>query len=245
MRPASGCGEARATALRWGAAEFLGTFLLVFAGAGAVVIDADSGGGVTPVGIGISFGLAVTIAVVIFGDVSGAHINPAVTVALASKGRLAWRRAPVYVTAQLAGAAAASGVHRTLFGDVADLGATAPSETAAQAALLEFILTFFLLLVVSAVASDARSPTGAAVIVGAYVGLAAIFAGPVAGASMNPARSFGPALLANVWTDHWVYWLAPLSGGIAGAFAYGLLRPQRPKRGTIQGAVAGGAGPES
>ncbi len=221
----AGHEQPRATALRWWAAEFLGTFLLVFAGAGAIVIDADSGGGVTPVGIGISFGLAVTIAIVMFGDLSGAHINPAVTVGLASKGRLAWQQVPGYLTAQLVGASAASGVHRALFGDVADLGATAPSDTAAQAAVLEFILTFFLLLVVSAVVDNARLAGAAAIVVGAYVGMAATFAGPVAGASMNPARSFGRALVANVWTDHWVYWLAPLSGGVAGAFASRFLRP--------------------
>ena len=208
-------------------AESLGTFLLVFAGPGAVVIDAVSEGGVTPVGIGLSFGLAVMAAIVIFGTVSGAHINPAVSLAFASRGLLPWSRLPLYVGSQLAGAAVASAFHLALFDDVANLGATLPSDTAAQALVLEAALTFFLALVIFSVATDGRiEPRLAAFSVGMYVALAATFAGPIAGASMNPARSFGPALLSGAWDDHWVYWLGPGGGALAAALLFPLLRAE-------------------
>jgi aquaporin Z len=215
------------TAARVALAESLGTFLLVFAGPGAVVIDAVSGGGVTPVGIGLSFGLAVMAAIVIFGAVSGAHINPAVSLAMSSQGLLAWSRLPLYVGSQLTGAAAASAVHLALFDDVANLGATVPSDTARQAFVLEAVITFFLVLVVFTVATDGRiEPRLAAWAVGAYVALAATFSGPIAGASMNPARSFGPALLSGAWTDHWVYWLGPAAGALAAGLVFRFVRPE-------------------
>jgi len=208
-------------------AEFLGTFLLVFAGPGAVVIDSVSEGGVTPVGVGFSFGLAVMAAIVVCGRVSGAHINPAVSLAFAGRGLLPWSSLPVYLGGQLAGAAAASAVHLALFDDVANLGATLPSDTALQALVLEAILTFFLALVIFAVATDGRiEPRLAALSVGMYVALGATFAGPIAGASMNPARSFGPALLSGAWSDHWVYWLGPIGGALAAAFVFQLLGPE-------------------
>jgi MIP family channel proteins len=207
-------------------AEFLGTFLLVFAGPGAVVIDAVSGGGVTPLGIGLAFGLAVAAAIVIFGPVSGAHINPAVSLAFASQGQFAWSQVPLFVLCQLAGAAAASAVHRALFGTAGKLGATLPTTGVADAFVLELVLTFFLVLVVFSVATDRRIDQRlAAAAIGGYVALAASFAGPIAGASMNPARSFGPALLSGEWYGHWAYWLAPALGAILAAAAFRLLRP--------------------
>lgn len=212
--------------LRIALAEFLGTFLLVFAGPGAVVIDAVSEGGVTPVGVGFSFGLAVTAAIVIFGATSGAHINPAVSLGFAWRGLLPWPKLPVYVISQLLGAAGASACHRALFGNVAHLGATVPSGSATQALALEAVLAFFLALVIFAVATDGRiEPRLAALCVGLYVALAATFAGPIAGASMNPARSFGPALLSGTWQDHWAYWLGPVAGVIAAALLFPFLRP--------------------
>ena len=206
------------------AAELLGTFLLVFAGPGAVVIDAVSGGGVGSIGVGVSFGLAVMTAIYAIGHISGAHINPAVTVAFALTRHLPLRHVPGYVLAQLAGAALASSAHRALFGNVADLGATLPSGTAAQALGLEIVITFFLMFVIRAVSTSVRAVgQSAAIAIGGYVGLAATFAGPIAGASMNPARSFGPALLSGAWSDHWVYWAGPLLGAVGGAIAYRLL----------------------
>ena len=182
-------------------AEFVGTFLLVFAGPGAVVVNEVSGGGVGSLGIGLSFGLAVMAVIYAVGHLSGAHINPAVTFALTR--HFPWALVPAYVVAQLAGACAASAALLALFGNVASLGATVPSGSALQAGLLELILTLFLMFVISSVATDVRAVgQAAAIAIGGYVALTATFAGPIAGASMNPARSFGPALLSGTWTAH-------------------------------------------
>ena len=210
-------------------AEFVGTFLLVFAGPGAVVINEISGGGVTSLGIGLSFGLAVMVAIYSVGHLSGAHINPAVTVAFALTRHFPWALVPTYVLAQLAGACAASATLLVLFGNVASLGATVPSGSPLQAVGLELALTLFLMFVVSAVATDVRAVgQAAAIAIGGYVALAATFAGPIAGASMNPARSFGPALLSGTWTSHWVYWVGPLVGAALGAMVYRYLRAADP-----------------
>ncbi len=207
------------------AAEFLGTFLLVFAGPGAVIVDGVSGGGVGSLGIGLSFGLAVMAAIYAVGHLSGAHINPAVTVAFALTRHFPWSLVPAYVASQLLGACAASSAHLALFSDVANLGATVPSGTPLQAALLELILTLLLMFVVSAVATDVRAVgQSAAIAIGGYVALAATFAGPIAGASMNPARSFGPALLSGTWTAHWTYWIGPIVGAVLGALLYRYVR---------------------
>ncbi|HXG37069.1 MAG TPA: MIP family channel protein [Dehalococcoidia bacterium] len=214
-------------------AEFLGTFLLVFAGTGAIVIDADSRGDLTSLGIGLSFGLAVMSAIYALGHISGAHINPAVTISFALGRHFPWLNVPGYIGAQLAGAATASGVLRLLFGNVANLGATSPSETAAQALGMEIALSFFLMFLIMAVATDVRAVgQAAALAIGGYVGLAAVFAGPVAGASMNPARSLGPALVSQHWESHWVYWLGPVAGAIFGALAYRYLRDAQPPKPT-------------
>ena len=211
------------------AAEFVGTFLLVFAGPGAVVVNGVSGGGVGSLGIGLSFGLAVMAAIYAVGHLSGAHINPAVTVAFALTRHFPWSLVPAYVVAQLLGACAASATHLALFGDVADLGATVPSGSASQAALLEGVLTLLLMFVVSAVATDVRAVgQAAAIAIGGYVALAATFAGPIAGASMNPARSFGPALLSGTWTAHWAYWTGPVVGAVLGALLYRYAREADP-----------------
>ncbi len=229
--------EVAADELRRCAAEFVGTFLLVFAGPGAVVVNEVSGGGVGSLGIGLSFGLAVMAAIYAIGHLSGAHINPAVTVAFALTRHFPWRLVPAYVVSQLAGACAASVAHLTLFGDVANLGATVPSGSPMQAAFLELLLTLFLMFVVSAVATDVRAVgQAAAIAIGGYVALAAIFAGPIAGASMNPARSFGPALLSGTWSGHWAYWVGPITGAVLGALLYRFVRAASPpKPGELDG----------
>lgn len=139
----------------------------------------------------------------------------------------------------MVGATAAALALRGLFGDVAHLGSTVPSDGAGQALGLEFAITFFLMFVIVAVATDERAvPGAAAVAIGGYVALAATFSGPIAGASMNPARSFGPALVSGTWSDHWVYWAGPVAGALLGAWVYGWLRqgapPSRLPAGVVQ-----------
>ncbi len=207
-------------------AEFLGTFALVFAGPGAVAVDAASGGGVTGVGIGISFGLIVMVMIYSVGHISGCHINPAMTVAFVALGRMPVPKAAGYIVVQLAAAAAASLAVVAIVGDEGDAGATIPRINGADAAFWsELILTFFLAFVVFAVATDARAQGAfAAVAIGGYVGFAATGWGPVANASMNPARSFGPAVASGEWDSHWVYWVAPVAGALLAAAVYELLR---------------------
>ncbi len=210
-------------------AEAVGTFLLVFAGPGAVVINEVSGGAVTHLGIGLSFGLVVMVAIFATGHISGAHINPAVTLAFSVAGHFPKRHVPPYIVAQLIGAAAAALVLRWLFGVVADLGSTVPTGSAGQALGLEVVITAGLMFVIMAVATDLRAVRDhAAIAIGGYVGLAATFSGPIAGASMNPARSFGPALLSGTWMDHWVYWAGPIAGALLGAAIYMLIRSGNP-----------------
>lgn len=228
----------RSPELRAYVAEAVGTFLLVFAGPGAAVINVVSDGGVTSLGIGLSFGLVVMVAIFAIGHISGAHINPAVTLTFATFGSFPWRHVPAYIVAQLIGAAAAALTLRLLFGNVAGLGSTVPTDGAGQALVLEAVITFFLMFVIMAVATDERAVPGAAAIaIGGYVALAATFSGPIAGASMNPARSFGPAVASGTWTDHWVYWVGPIVGAMFGALIYGWLRQGAPPSMPLAGVV--------
>jgi len=213
-------------------AEALGTFALVFAGPGAAAVDAASGGAVGGVGVGMSFGLIVMAMIFAVGHISGCHINPAVTLGMFSLRRISARRAALYIVAQLAGAVLAALAIVAIVGDEGDAGATVPHINGADAAFWsELILTFFLMFVVLAVATDARAQGSlAAVAVGGYVGFAATGWGAVANASMNPARSFGPAVAAGVWESHWVYWLAPIAGALLAAAVYEVLREPRPEQ---------------
>jgi aquaporin NIP len=207
------------------AAEFIGTFGLVFAGTGAIVIDEVSHGEISHVGVGIVFGLVVAAMIYAIGHISGAHINPAVTLGFALVRHFPWRQVPLYWAAQLAGAVAASLALRALFGLVADLGATVPAGSDVQSLGLEILLSFFLMFVIMAVATDVRAVgQGAALAIGSVVGLAAIMGGPISGASMNPARSFAPALVALEFASHWVYWVGPVVGMALAAACYRLLR---------------------
>jgi MIP family channel proteins len=202
-------------------AEGIGTFGLVFAGTGAIIIDALAGGSVTHVGIALTFGLIIFTMISAVGHISGAHFNPAVTLAFASAGHFPWRRVIPYIVGQVIGASLASLLLRMLFGNIAHLGATLPYGSQMQSFWLEVVLTFFLMFVIISVATDARAVTRAAAFaIGGTVGLEALFAGPISGASMNPARSLAPALVGGTWSSLWLYLLAPILGALIGAWVY-------------------------
>jgi aquaporin Z len=202
--------------MRKAAAELLGTFFLVFAGTGAIVINDVSGGAVTHVGIALTFGLVVLALIYTLGDVSGAHLNPAVTLGFVAARRFPARQAVAYVLAQCVGALLASGCLRLLFPQHAALGVTMPRDgNAAQSFVLELLLTLFLMLVILSVSTGAKEKgLMAGVAVGAVIALEALFAGPVCGASMNPARSLAPALVSGRLDYLWVYLAAPAAGAL-------------------------------
>ena len=208
-------------------AELIGTFALVFAGTGAIVINDVSGGTVSHVGVALTFGLVVMAMIYALGEVSGAHLNPAVTIGFCLARRLPLREVSPYVLSQFAGGVLASGVLRLLFEGHPTLGATIPAGPPAQSFVLEIILTFFLMFVILSVSTGAKEKgvmAGAAI--GAVVGLEALFAGPVSGASMNPARSLAPALAAGYIEHLWIYLLAPVIG--AGLAVAGCRCVQKP-----------------
>ena len=206
------------------AAEAIGTFALVFAGCGAVMVEAKTGA-LGQVGIAAAFGLAIMTMIYAVGHVSGAHFNPAVSFGFALTRHFPWTRAAAYWIAQGAGALVAAALLRASLGDVADVGATLPSGSDGQSFLWEAVLTFFLMFVIMAVATDTRAVgEAAAIAIGGTVALDALFGGPISGASMNPARSFGPALVAGEAGLLWLYVVAPLCGATLGALSYQLVR---------------------
>lgn len=202
-------------------AECTGTFALVFCGTGAIVINESSGGAVSHVGIAITFGLIVLAMIYTFGNTSGAHLNPAVTIAFWLAKQFPRQQLVSYISAQLVGACLASFTLKLLFPENALLGATLPANSALQTFILEVILTFFLMLVILHVATGTKLQTDmAGVVIGAVVLLEALFAGPISGASMNPARSIGPALCAGHFTHLWIYIIAPTLGAILSIFVW-------------------------
>jgi MIP family channel proteins len=213
-------------------AEGIATFALVVAGCGAIIADEHSGGGLGVVGVGLVFGLIIMVMIYATGHLSGAHINPAVTVAFTLTRHFALRDAVAYVAAQIAGAVVGAFTLLAVWTDKpAHLGATLPSVGVGSALAYEIVLTAFLMFVIMAVATDTRAVGAAAAIaIGGTVGLDAIFGGPVTGASMNPARSFGPALAAGEWHHLWIYIAGPLVGAALGALAYQVVRGEHPER---------------
>jgi MIP family channel proteins len=209
-------------------AEAFGTFALVFAGAGAIMVDAKTHA-LGQVGIAITFGLVIMAMVYAIGHISGAHFNPAVTFAFALTRHFPWPRAAVYWMAQLAGALAAAAVLCGSLGNVAHVGATLPSGSQAQSFLWEFILSAFLMFVIMAVATDTRAVgEAAAIAIGGTIGLDAMFGGPISGASMNPARSAGPAIVSGDPHALWLYLVAPVLGTAVGAIVYQYVRGESP-----------------
>lgn len=202
-------------------AEVLGTFMLVFAGTGAMIVDDLFGGVVTPVGIAVTFGLVVLAVVYAVGEVSGAHINPAVTFGFWVSGRFSGRHVGPYVLAQTLGAVGASLLLKGLFPAHGTLGGTHPAGPVGQSFVLEIVLTFLLMFVILCVAVGAKEKgLMAGVAVGATVCFVALFGGPVSGASMNPARSLAPALVTGAFEAQWIYVVAPLVGAALAVLAY-------------------------
>lgn len=196
-------------------AELLGTFTLVFAGTGAIVINQVSQGVIGHAGIALTFGLVVLAMIYTFGDVSGAHLNPAVTIAFAAAGRFAWREVPGYLGAQVVGALTASALLQFLFPQAATLGATLPAGPPMQSFVLEIVLTAILMLTILSVSTGAKEKgITAGIAIGGVIALEAMFAGPICGASMNPARSLAPALVSGNLTHLWIYLAAPVLGAL-------------------------------
>jgi MIP family channel proteins len=215
---------------RRAAAEGLAAFALVFAGCGAIVANAEYDTALGTVGIALVFGLVIMVMVYATGHLSGAHINPAVTIGFTLTRHFPAREALAYVAAQCLGAISAALVLLAVWpSQPAELGATVPAVGLGSAVVYEVLLTAFLMFVIMAVATDTRAVGAAAAIaIGGTIGLGALFGGPVTGASMNPARSLGPALASGTWTDFWVYLAGPVLGAAAGALAYQLVRGQAP-----------------
>jgi MIP family channel proteins len=202
----------------------------VFAGAGAIMVDAKTHA-LGHVGIAISFGLVIMVMIYAVGHISGAHFNPAVSFAFALTRHFPWPRAVGYWAAQVGGAVLAAAVLRGSLGNLAHVGATLPAGSQGQSFLWEVVLTFFLMFVIMAVATDGRAVgEAAAIAIGATVGLDAMFGGPISGASMNPARSLGPAFVAGDLHALWLYVVAPIVGAALGGLAYQFVRGQAPQQ---------------
>lgn len=206
-------------------AEIIGTFFLMIAGCGSVVVDKKSDGSITHLGVSLVWGMVVMIMIYSVGHISGAHFNPAVTLAFATTRKFPLINIPGYIGAQVCASIGAAYVLRLLFGEVAHMAATVPTGSDMQSFVLEIFITFLLMFVVSAVATDTKA-------VGEMAGLAVVttiamnvlIAGPISGASMNPARSIGSAIAGNKYTSFWIYMVAPIVGAIAGALSYDLIR---------------------
>jgi MIP family channel proteins len=202
-------------------AEAIGTAVLVLSGCGAIVINTVSNGSVTHLGIALTFGLSIGVMIMAVGHISGAHFNPAVTLALASQRLFPLNLVLPYLGAQCLGALFGAAILRDLFGVTSNLGATLPAGEPFQSFILEIILTAILVFVIAAVALHPKStPAHAPFAIGGTVALEALFAGPISGASMNPARSLAPALIAGQLDYLWIYLLAPIIGGLIGILIY-------------------------
>ncbi len=219
------------------AAEMFGTFAMVFAGTGAIVINEASGGVITHVGVAFTFGLIVLAMIYAIGDVSGCHLNPAVTLGFYAARRFEGRLVVAYVLSQCAGAILASLSLRLMFSTSVTLGATEPVGGLLQSFVMEFLLTLILMFVILSVSIGAKEKgLIAGVAIGAVIAVEAMFAGPVSGASMNPARSLAPALVALRWESLWLYLMAPVLGAVGGVVVCRCVQPA----GCCDGVTGGG-----
>jgi aquaporin NIP len=208
-------------------AEIIGTFAMVFCGTGSIVINQQSGGVITHLGIAITFGLIVTAMIYSFGDISGAHLNPAVTIAFWIAKEFSAKEVLPYILSQSMGAFIASVTLKFLFPTNETLGSTIPSGSAMQSFVLEIILTFILMLVILQVAKGSKETRMfAGLIIGFVVLLEALFAGPICGASMNPIRSIAPAVVSNHFEHVWIYIFAPIAGSVLAVVCWNSLKPK-------------------
>ena len=208
--------------------EIIGTFALVFCGTGAMVINDFTGGTITHVGVAITFGLIVMGMIYAFGDISGAHMNPAVTIGFAYAKKFPWKEVPAYVLAQLIGAFLASGILLYLFPESQTLGATLPGLSALKVFIFEIILSFFLMVVIINVSTGSKEiGVVAGIAIGSVVLLEAMFAGPITGASMNPARSIAPAVVSGNIADLWIYIFAPIIGCVLAVVSCKLVKDEQ------------------
>ncbi|TVX98204.1 aquaporin [Paenibacillus cremeus] len=204
-------------------AEFIGTYFLIFAGPGAMVID-EITKSITHVGVALTFGLVVMALIYTFGHISGAHFNPAVTIGFLVRGDISFRDSVYYIITQFIAAIASSFTLLFLFGNVANLGSTLPIGSEMQSFVLEFILTFVLMMVILGSAVHGKAVKSfAGMAIGGTVGLMAMFAGPICGASMNPARSLGPAIVSGATQHLWLYLVATVLGAVVASMVYKML----------------------
>jgi aquaporin Z len=207
--------------------EFIGTFSMIFCGTGAMTVNEVTGGEVTHVGIAITWGLIVMAMIYAFGESSGAHFNPAVTIAFAYAKKFAWKEVPKYIIAQILGAVAASLVLWFLFPASEYLGATIPTVDVWRAVGLELLLTFFLMVVIINVSTGSKEMgIIAGIAVGGVVLLEAMFAGPITNASMNPARSIAPNIVSGNIDGLWLYILAPILGALLAVVSCKLIKEE-------------------
>ena len=209
-------------------AEFIATFAMLFCGTGAMIVNEITHGAISHVGVAISWGLIVMVMIYAFGEISGAHMNPAVTIAFAINKSFPWSKVLPFIISQLLGAITASLVLQFLFPTSTTLGATLPTGSALQSFVLEIILMFFLMLVILQVATGSKEQgMFAGIAIGSVVLLEAMFAGPISGASMNPARSLAPALVSNQTQHVWIYVTAPFVGALLAVITYQFLKNEK------------------
>ncbi|XP_058083569.1 aquaporin NIP2-1-like [Magnolia sinica] len=206
-------------------AEIIATFLLVFVTCGSAALNLNNEQSIPKPGPSIAGGLIVTVMIYAVGHISGAHMNPAVTFAFAAIRHFPWKQVPFYMIAQISGSLIASFILRELLEPIRDLGTTTPSGTDAQALVMEIVVTFNMMFVTCAVATDTKAVGElAGIAVGSAVCITSLFAGPISGGSMNPARTLGPAIASRIYHGIWVYIVGPVIGTSLGAWSYHLIR---------------------